>query len=266
MKKRKIAIMSLISASILTGCAKTNISENISSVSLNEIDLMNISLDSPTKFELEDSIDEYGFSKIKRYENLKAFEMKDDIRNSKYIWLSTGDKVLDYPDDYYIEAEKIKSLLGDNIELIKCEISSEAPEVYNLKGYEEDLDESNKEQRYIYLNLQEEYDEVFGNPNPDKISFVASSSESEKALKSMLSMEDKIKIMLDNLLNKSESDEILRFLKEEISRINVNPKEESSFTININQDMYLEYVYGYDKEEDIYYNRLSFNCMGYING
>lgn len=258
--------MSLISASILTGCAKTNISENTSLVSLNEIDLTNISLNSPTKFELENNIDEYGFSKIKGYKSLKAFEVKDDIRNSKYICLSSGDKTLDYPDDYYIKAEKIKSLLGDNVELIKYEVSSKASEVYNLKGYEKDLDESNKEQRYIYLNLQQEYDDIFGNLSSDKISFVASSSESEKALKLMLSMEDKMKIMLDNLLSKSESDEVLKFLKEEIFRINANPKEESSFTININQDMYLEYIYGYDKEEGIYYNKLSFNCMGYING
>lgn len=265
MNKRKLIVINLISASMLTGCVKTNISEDTSVVSMSEADLSDINLDSPVEYKLEDAVDEYGFAKIKGYENLEAFEVKDDTRNSKYISLLSSDKMPSYPDDYYIEADKIKSLLGDNVELIKYEISSGAPELYAVKGYEEDLNESNKEQRYIYLNLQEKYDEDFGNPYPEKISFAASSSNSETALKSMLSMEDKIKTMLDNLLSQSESDEVLRFLKEEVSRINTNPKEESSFTININQDMYLEYIYNYSEEENAYYNRFSFICRGYIN-
>ncbi|MBQ8997850.1 MAG: hypothetical protein IJ086_04045 [Clostridium sp.] len=262
-KRKKIIILNLMLSSALVGCSKAEIPESTLVNNLTGVDLNNINLQAPVNFEVEDLVDKYGFAKIKGYKNLEFFDVKDDIRNSKYICLSSAeDKKLSYPDDYYIEANKIKSLLGDDTELIKHELPSGAPELYVVKGYEEDLNEDNLEQRYIYLNLQEKYDEEYGAPYPEKVSFNASSSDSEKALKSMLSMEDKIKTMLNNLLNKEESDEVLRFLKEEISRISINPEEESSFSITMNEDMHLEYIYYYNEDENVYYNRFSFSCQG----
>ena len=268
MDKKKLIIINLISVGILTGCTKIDMPKEAAVFELtqnNIDDITNIALGYPVEYKLEDTVDKYGFAKIKGYNNLKAFEVKDDIRNSKYIELPARNKELVYPDDYYIEADKIRSLLGDGVELIKYEVPSGAPELYAVKWYEEDLDEDNKEQRYICLSLQEKYDKDFGGPYPEKILFGASSSDSETTLKFMLSMEDKIKTMLDNLLSKEESDEVLRFLKEEIYRININPKEESSFGITINKDMYLEYIYYYDEEKNAYYNKFSFNCHGILH-
>jgi hypothetical protein len=62
---------------------------------------------------------------------------------------------------------------------------------------------------------------------------------------------------INNLIEKDEAKEVLRFLKEEIARNASVAKSESSFTIDINSDVYLEYVYAYSENEDIYYNRLS---------
>lgn len=257
MKKNLIITLSAIILMSATGCSNKNyttttVEQNV----LNVTDISNIKIDTPIKFELEDTSDENGFRKVKGYNNLDVFTVEDNIINSKYIHLSSYSE---NPKYNYNTAEKIKSLLGENLDLVADNSSYfVVPDVYFLKGYEADTSEGAIEQKSIYLALQEDIPEdEYLNPPSEKIGFEASSRTSEKALKTMLSMEDKISTMLNNLLSKEEADEVLQFLKEEISRNYSFPEDESSFTIRINSDLHLEYIYTYSEEDNMYYNRLS---------
>lgn len=153
----------------------------------------------------------------------------------------------------------MKSLLGDNAELIPIgeviEINQKDEELENyfLKGYESSRD--GEEQKSILLTLQEKYP-IMG------IYFDAQSKDLTKSLKMMLSMEDKISLMLNNLLEKDEAEEVLRFVKEEISRANEEqeqgfvpiytadnkPQYWKSSSISINDSLELEILFLHDEE------------------
>ena len=261
-KKSLITSTYILSSLMMTGCFNSSLeSENTTETSLvNTVNLDNIKIDDFTEFKTNEEVDENGYHKINGYKNLKSLDMKYTIKDIKHLSLPSAKSE---PKIFYNTGDKVKSLLGKNVEVVPYKINDNIQTLYALKGYEEKVENPTEEKRYIYLNLKDKYDEKFGYPVSEKISFASQASSLEKSLKYILSMEDKIKIMLDNLMKKEYSNEVLKFLREEISRINKSEITQSAYTIDVDQDTYIEFSYIYDEGYDMHYCRLSLHCKIY---
>ena len=67
--------------------------------------------------------------------------------------------------------------------------------------------------------------------------------------------------MASSSIEEQETKEILNFLKEEISKIESENRIESEVIIDINADMKLIYIYEYDEENNIFYNRFELDSF-----
>ena len=191
MKKGKKILISfvLISPIILMGCS-------------NQKDVNSKDFKEDTSITME-STNEYLVEGYELLEYTSTIHIIDN--NSKHLKLNTNNE------DLHLDtANKIKTLLGDDIELVpvdkiksRGDISYKVPDIYHVKGFEENKDEDVLEQKYIELALQETIIEDF--PPSEKIAFISSSKQSPaKALELMLSMEGEINTMLNNLLTRQE--------------------------------------------------------------
>ena len=282
-KRSLILALSLVSTTALVGCSNKESSfENVLSSTKN-INIDKIKIPSYTEFKLGETLVNTGYStdltNIEGYTRLKSLgndysgtEYKDFILPGYPEGPNNHEKIYGFDSNsntdgrYYVidnNAQKIKSLLGNDVKLVPIkedDFGNIYPEQYLVKGYE-DFDYTLDDERYIQVNLQEDEIEEKGETypvEPVKINFHAESPSYEKALKMMLSMEKEIKTMLDNLLIKEDSDEVLRMIQDEISRNNANPKESSYITIKINENMYIHYGFSNYLDEE-YTVSLSFS-------
>lgn len=223
-----------MSSAMLMGCSNNVNEENIIGSNFEATSSVDSSEFVPVvKLKLED--ESSLPSKIKGYKFLEVSKMYDEELGYHGINL-----ISDAAKNIRLEtAESIKALLGDNIELIVSQIVDENGEEVDdpsrcyLKGYE------NAEDGSISLWLRDKVDgDIYLVPMLG-IEFKSESKNLSDSLKSILGMEDKIEIVLDNLLEKEEAKEVLRFIKEEISRIN-SGKESSLELIEIYEDKKIE--------------------------
>lgn len=255
-KKAILLTLMSISSIGLVGCSsKDDLESNNSQLLSNagsKINLSNVKLlkSNPLIIEEQEKGDQAISLSIKGYDRLKILKhdleyLEDDDYKMARLFIPGyptsgmhGSFYLDYNSEtdsdeskYYMVRKKDRLK-----EIFKNAKYKDIEGLTYLKGYEPQGLYA-KEERVIKIGGEEDFD-------GEGIHFKTFSEiKNENTLKLMLSMEDKIREVLENILVKEDAEEVIEFLKEEIYRNNDNPNQETNFEVKINDRMYFEYSY-----------------------
>lgn len=230
MKNNKLILstMLLYSSTYLVGCSNkdnTIVKSNISSNK--EIDLSKIELLEHENLNIKKLDDENSsYYSIDGYKRIKYDKQNESLDSN--IYLIPGYKVdLNYGKDILKTLFNNKSF--KNID-----------ENLYLEGYEYNYNDSDS--RYIQIK-------------DNSVIFKSHSyNNNEISLKLILSMEEEIKEFLSNILFEKDIDEVIKFLKNEIYKS--KNLDENYTTINLNNNICLQYKYNNYKDVD--YSNVSF--------